>query len=159
MTRLRTFVSRTLLGVAAVALSFASAFSQTVPTLPAQNKTTDAAPAQNKAADMEPRALEGKATQEHWDPDQLLTATVHQAWVLSNKNEANFYEMIEQLADISAKNRGVTLPESAAAGRRMGEYIKRTASEDTDQLLYAVVDKAVVMIAKTSVHTAPSAKK
>ncbi len=158
MTFLRTFVSRTLLGAAAAALSFAPAFSQT-PAVPAQNKTTEPALAQSKAADMEPRAQEGKATQEHWDPDQLLTATVHQAWVLSNKNEANFYEMIEQLADISAKNRGVALPESAAAGRRMGEYIKRTASADTDQLLYAVVDKAVMMIAKPPVHKATSSKK
>jgi hypothetical protein len=66
--------------------------------------------------------------------------------------------MIEQLADISAKNRGVTLPESAAAGRRMGEYIKRSASTDTDQLLYAVVDKAVEMIAKPPAHATASAK-
>jgi hypothetical protein len=149
MTLLRTLASRTLLGAAAVALSFTPVFSQTAP----------ATPAQNKAADMEPRALEGKATQEHWDPAQLLTATVHQAWVLSNKSEANFYEMIEQLADISAKNRGITLPESAAAGRRMGEYIKRTASADTDQLLYAVVDKAVMMTSKTPVHAVASSKK
>ena len=159
MTVLRTFATRTLLGAAAVALSFAPVFAQTAPATPAQNKPADAAPAEQKAAEMEPRALEGKATQEHWDPAQLITATVHQAWALSSKNEANFYEMIEQLADISAKNRGVSLPESAAAGRRMGEYIKRTASADTDQLLYAVVDKAVVMIAKTPIHTTASAKK
>jgi len=37
--------------------------------------------------------------------------------------------MIEQLADISGKNRGVTLP----------------ASADTDQLFYAVLDKAVMI--------------
>jgi len=138
MTRLRTLAAHTLLGFAALVLSFAPALSQTAP----------AAPAQNKAAEMEPRAIEGKATQEHWDPAQLITATVHQAWVLSNRNEANFYEMIEQLADISAKNRGITLPESAAAGRRMGQYIKRTATADTDQLLFAVVDKAVLMTVK-----------
>lgn len=159
MTLLRTVVSRTLLGTAAVALSFAPAYSQTSSTASPQDKTTESAPVQNKPADMEPRTLEGKATQEHWDPNQLLTATVHQAWVLSNKNEANFYEMIEQLADISAQNRGVALPESAAAGRRMGEYIKRTASADTDQLLYSVVDKAVMMVAKTPAHPAASAKK
>jgi len=146
---LRTLASRLLLGSVAVALSFAPAISQTVP----------ASPAQNKAAEMNPRRLEGKATQEQWDPAQLITATVHQAWVLSDRNEANFYEMIEQLADISAKNRGVTLPESAAAGRRMGEYIKRTATSDTDQLLFAVVDKAVVMSAKVPVHAVSAWKK
>ncbi len=90
--------------------------------------------------------------------DQLLTSTVHQAWVLSGKNEANFYEMVEQCADISAQNRGITLPEDAAAGRRMGDYIKRTAKADTDQLLFAVVDKAVLMTAKTHVHPAGTTK-
>lgn len=149
MTALRPIVSRILIGSAALALSFSPVFCQTAPTAQPQSKT----------AEMEPRSLEGKATQEHWNPDQLLTATVHQAWVLSDKNEANFYEMIEQLADISARNRGVTLPENAAAGRRMGEYIKRTASADTDQLLYAVVDKAVAMIAKTPARSSTSAKK
>lgn len=145
----RTRVTRTLLGFAAVTLSFAPVFPQATPT----------APAQNKAAEMEPRSLEGKATQEHWDPAQLLTATVHQAWVLSNKSSANFYEMIEQLADISAKNRGITLPDTAAAGRRMGRYIKQSASADTDQLLFAVVDKAVMMTAKSPPHTDSSSKK
>ena len=157
MTRFRIFAARTILSTAAVALSLTPVFAQSGANPSAQNKT--AAPTQNKPADMEPRALEGKATQEHWDPSQLLTATVHQAWMLSNKNEANFYEMIEQLADISAKNRGVALPESAAAGRRMGEYIKRTASADTDQLLYAVVDKAVMMTAKAPAHTVAAEKK
>ena len=149
MTRFHPFASRMLLGATVVALSFGSAFSQAPPT----------APAQHMPAEMEPGGLEGKATQEHWDPAQLVTATVHQAWVLSSRNEANFFEMIEQLADISAKNRGVSLPENAAAGRRMGQYIKRTAGADTDQLLYAVVDKAVMMIAKPPTPTVRSPKK
>lgn len=90
----------------------------------------------------------------HYTHEQLLTATVHQAWLLSNKNEANFFDMVEELARISATNRGITLPETAIAGRRMGEYIKRTAKADTDQLLYAVVDKAVLMTANTPVRVA-----
>jgi len=147
MTRPRTLAARTLLASFALALSFVPALAQTAP-----------APAQTQAAEMEPRAMEGKATREHWDPAQLITATVHQAWVLSNRNEANFYEMIEQLADISAKNRGIKLPESAAAGRRMGQYIKRSASADTDQLLFAVVDKAVVMTAKVPTRAPAPAK-
>lgn len=149
MTFVRMFTSRALVGAAAVGMSFVPSLCQTAPAPAAQNKT----------AEMEPRSLEGKATQQHWDPAQLITATVHQAWVLSDKNEANFYEMIEQLADISAKNRGITLPESAAAGRRMGAYIKRTASADTDQLLFAVVDKAVMMTAKPPTHAVASPKK
>lgn len=83
-----------------------------------------------------------------------MTSTVHQAWELSGKNEANFYEMVEQIAEISAANRGITLPDDAAAGRRLGEYIKRTARADTDQLLYAVVDKAVRATSTQPVHAA-----
>jgi hypothetical protein len=93
-------------------------------------------------------------TKTNYTQEELLTSTVHQAWLLSGKNEANFFEMVEQLADLSAKNRGITLPDSEAAGRRMGDYIKRTAKADTDQLLYAVVDKAVLMTSKSSVHVA-----
>lgn len=80
---------------------------------------------------------------QNWTNDQLLTATVHEAWVMSGKNEATFFEMVTQLAHMSAEKRGLTLPETEAAGRRFGEMIKTTAKADTDQLLYAVVDKAV----------------
>jgi hypothetical protein len=90
----------------------------------------------------------------NWTTEQLLTATVHDAWLLSGKDEATFFEMVEQLAALSAKNRGITLPDSEAAGRKMGNYIKTTAKADTDQLLYAVVDKAVLMTSKTPVHAA-----
>lgn len=79
----------------------------------------------------------------NWSTDQLLTSTVHQAWLLSGKNEATFFEMVTQLAEISAKNRDLQLPETAAAGRRVGQMIKLAAKSDTNQLLFAVVDAAV----------------
>jgi hypothetical protein len=102
-----------------------------------------------------PASAAGKtATPSNWTHDQLITSTVHDAWILSGKNEATFFDMVQDLAELSAKNRGITLPDDAATGRRMGEYIKRTAKADTDQLLYAVVDKAVVMASKTPVHKA-----
>ena len=90
----------------------------------------------------------------NYTQDQLLTATVHQAWLLSGKNEDAFFGMVQQLAEISAKNREITLPESEEAGRRMGNYIKRMAKADTDQLLFAVVDKAVVLAAHVPAHPA-----
>lgn len=96
------------------------------------------------------------SAREHWNHDQLLTSTVHQAWLLSGKNEANFFEMVEQLAEISAINRGLTLPTDEAAGRRMGEYIKRASRLDTDQLLYAVVDRAVLVAAHARARPASS---
>jgi hypothetical protein len=119
----------------------------------AQN--TNQSPNQKPGENIQTKTSEGKLpTKTDYSTEELLTSTVHQAWLLSGKNETNFFEMVEQLANLSAKNRGITLPESEAAGRRMGEYIKQTAKADTDQLLYAVVDKAVVMTAKTPVHVA-----
>jgi hypothetical protein len=82
-----------------------------------------------------------------WTDDQILTATVHQAWQLAGKDETNFFEIVRQLAEISARNRNLTLPDDPAAGKRAGEYIKTQAKADHDQLLYAIVDKAVQMTA------------
>lgn len=104
---------------------------------------------------IEPRSVNNQAaTPGNYSKEQILTATVHQAWELSGKNEANFFEIVAQLAAISASNRGIQLPDSEAAGRRIGEYIKRSAKTDTDQLLFAVVDKAVLMTASKPVHVA-----
>ncbi len=104
-----------------------------------------AANAQNTA--IAPSSAQGQGAKPTWTTEQLITATVHDAWLLSGKDEATFFEMVAALADISAKNRGITLPDSKEAGEKMGEYIKTTAKADTDQLLYAVVDKAVMKTA------------
>jgi hypothetical protein len=90
----------------------------------------------------------------NWTTDQIITATVHQAWVLSGKNEANFFEIVKELAEISARNRNLTLPDSPAAGCRAGAYIKAQAKADHDQLLYAIVDKSVQMTGKPASHEA-----
>ena len=83
--------------------------------------------------------------------DQIVTASVHDAWLLSGKNEEAFFDIVEQLAQISAEKRGISLPDSAAAGKRMGEIIKQKARADRDQLLYVVVDQAVRSVgAKTA---------
>ncbi len=78
-----------------------------------------------------------------WTQEQLLTSTVHEAWVMSGRNEDQFFEMVKELAQISAEKRGLTLPETEAAGKQAGELIKSRARKDPDQLLYAVVDYAV----------------
>ena len=88
-----------------------------------------------------------------WTNDQLLTSTVHQAWLLSGRNEATFFEMVTQLAEISARNRNLSLPENADAGRQVGEMIKAAAKQDTDQLLFAVVDAAVRKVGKPLTST------
>ena len=75
--------------------------------------------------------------------DQIVTASVHDAWLLSGKNEQAFFDIVEQLAQLSAEKRGLSLPDDAAAGRRMGEIIKEKARADHDELLYVIVDQAV----------------
>lgn len=103
----------------------------------------------NKPANIAPAsAAKQTAGPQNWTSDQLLTATVHQAWLLSGKNEATFFEMVTQLAEVSAKNRNLELPETADAGRRVGQMIKVAARQDTDQLLFAVVDAAVRKVGK-----------
>ena len=78
-----------------------------------------------------------------WTQDQILTCTVSQCWQLANKSEDTFFDIVQQLAAISAQNRDLTLPESAEAGQKAGEIIKAKAKADHDQLLFAVVDDAV----------------
>ena len=92
-----------------------------------------------------------------WTEDQIVTATVHQAWQLAGRNEQNFFEIVRQLAEISAKNRNLTLPDDPAAGKRAGEYIRDHAKADHDQLLYAIVDKAVQMTATKNAGASTSA--
>lgn len=87
---------------------------------------------------------------QNWTAEQLITSSVHDAWVMSGKNEQTFFQMVSQLAQISAEKRGLTLPDSEAAGKRFGQLIKTMAKADHDQLLYVVVDKAVQQVGTKS---------
>ena len=79
----------------------------------------------------------------NWTTEQILTCTVSDCWQLSGKDEETFFDIIQQLAAISAHTRGLTLPDDAAAGQRAGEYIKAKAKADHGQLLYAIVDASI----------------
>jgi hypothetical protein len=79
----------------------------------------------------------------NWTNEQILTCTVSDCWQLAGKNEATFFDIVQQLAEISAQTRGLTLPDSAEAGKRAGAYIKAKAKADHGQLLYAIVDASV----------------
>jgi len=83
-----------------------------------------------------------------WTTDQILTCTVSQCWELGGKNEEGYFNIIQQLAVISARNRNLTLPEDEKAGEETGEYIKAEAHKDHDQLLFALVDAAVRKVGK-----------
>ncbi|CAN5717198.1 hypothetical protein BH10ACI4_BH10ACI4_31110 [soil metagenome] len=90
-----------------------------------------------------------------WTQEQLMSSTVHEAWVLSGRNEDQFFEMVRELSAVSAQKRGLTLPDSQEAGVKAGNWIKKEARRDPDQLLYAVVDKAV---SKTGVKNTTATK-
>ena len=83
------------------------------------------------------------AAPHNWTTEQILTCTVSDCWQLAGRNEATFFDIIQQLAEISAQTRGLTLPDDAAAGQRTGEYIKAKARSDHGQLLYAIVDASI----------------
>jgi len=83
------------------------------------------------------------AAQHNWTTEQILTCTVSDCWQLAGKNEATFFDIVQQLAEISAQTRGLTLPDNATAGQRAGEYIKAKAKADHGQLLYAIVDASI----------------
>jgi len=103
--------------------------------------------AQSTSGTQTTTATTSAATTANWTAEQLITSSVHDAWVMSGRNEQKFFEMVTQLAQISAQKRGLTLPDNEATGKRFGELVKSMAKTDHDQLLYVVVDKAVQQVA------------
>lgn len=85
-----------------------------------------------------------------YPPDQLITSSVHDAWVLSGRNDEKFFAMVSELAQISAQKRGLTLPNTEAAGKRFGDLVKSLAKGNHDQLLYVIVDQAVQKVGTKS---------
>jgi hypothetical protein len=89
----------------------------------------------------------------NWTTDQILTCTVSDCWQLSGKSEETFFDIVQQLAEISAHTRGLTLPDDAEAGKRAGEFIKAKARADHGQLLYAIVDASVRKVGTSAAAT------
>jgi hypothetical protein len=78
-----------------------------------------------------------------WTIDQAVTCSVHDAWVLGGKTESGFFDIVKAEAELAAQKRDLVLPDRETTGREFGEYIKTQARADHDQLLYAIVDRAV----------------
>jgi len=105
--------------------------------------------AQQPAPSTSPVDIRPDANETHpWTIEKILPLTVSEAWQMSGKNEDTFFDMVQDLAAFSAQKRNLVLPASEAAGREAGEYIKQQAKLDHNQLLYAVVDKAVRKVGK-----------
>ena len=126
-------------GVLAVAIIGAAVVGGTSLVQPQAHAQTQAQTT-DKAVDNDPYAAKINAL----PMEQLVTATCRQAWHLGGENQDAFFDIVERLTDLSAHNRGITLPDDSAAGARAGQWIRTQALKDPDQLLYAVVDHAVV---------------
>ena len=135
--------------------------SPTAPATPDAALTAPSSPIPPEVAQTQPPTPPGETisppgstSPRNWTTDQILTATVHQAWVLAGKDEGNFFEIVRELAEISAQNRNLTLPDNPEAGKKAGAFIRAQAKEDHDQLLYDIVDKAVRMTGTKSASEA-----
>ncbi len=109
------------------------------PQSPAASPAASPSPAPSPVT-ITPPATEAPHT---WTTEQILTCTVSQCWEIGGRTEEGYFNIIQQLAVISARNRNLTLPETEKAGEETGEYIKAEAHKDHSQLLFAVVDAAV----------------
>jgi hypothetical protein len=116
--------------------------------------TTLAAGAQQSKSPVTVTPSADSAAPHNWTTEQILTCTVSDCWQLAGKNETTFFDIIQQLAQISAQTRGLTLPDTEAAGQKTGEYIKAKAHTDHGQLLYAIVDAAIRKVGTPPAATA-----
>lgn len=112
---------------------------------PLRPQSPTASPTPTPSPVTTPPATEAPHT---WTTEQILTCTVSQCWEIGGRTEEGYFNIIQQLAVISARNRNLTLPEEEKAGQDTGEYIKAEAHKDHDQLLFALVDAAVRKVGK-----------
>src|SRR5260370_8146976 len=68
----------------------------------------------------------------NWTTEQILTCTVSDCWQLAGRNETTFFDIIHQLAEISAQTRGLALPAAAPPRQPTGDFIY--AHDPTDAL-------------------------
>ncbi len=90
-----------------------------------------------------PQSATETPTAHSWTTEQAVTSSVREAWALGGKTEEGFFQIVKVLAELSAQKRGLTLPDTKEAGIKAGNWIKREAKKDPDQLLYVIVDRAV----------------
>jgi hypothetical protein len=83
------------------------------------------------------------AAKHSWTMEQAVTSSVREAWALGGKTDEGFFEIVQALAELSAQKRGVMPPDTEAAGAKAGNWIRKEAKRDPDQLLYVIVDHAV----------------
>jgi hypothetical protein len=88
-------------------------------------------------------AQQPAAATHSWTTEQIVTSSVRETWILGGRTEEGFFDIVQALTEISAQKRGITLPNTKEAGTKAGNWIKKQAKKDPDQLLYVIVDRAV----------------
>lgn len=78
-----------------------------------------------------------------WTTEQAVTSSVREAWKLGGRTSEGFFEIVKVLTEISAEKRGLAIPDNEQSGIVAGNWIKKQAKKDPDQLLYVIVDQAV----------------
>jgi hypothetical protein len=96
------------------------------------------------------QAPDQPAAKHSWTMEQAVTSSVREAWVLGGKTDEGFFDIVQSLAELSAQKRGVAPPDTEAAGAKAGNWIRKEAKKDPDQLLYVVVDHAVQYSARNA---------
>jgi len=100
-----------------------------------------AAPQQATVA---PAGLAPTAAPVHeWTTEQAVTSSVREAWKLGGRTSEGFFEIVRVLTEISIEKRGLAIPDNEQSGIVAGNWIKKQAKKDPDQLLYVIVDQAV----------------
>ena len=103
-------------------------------------------------------AQEPAAPSHSWTTEQIITSSVREAWALGGKTEEGFFDIVQALTEIAAQKRGITLPNTKEAGTKAGNWIKKEAKKDPDQLLYVIVDRAVRYTAAHPARQRPPSK-
>lgn len=104
------------------------------------------------SADQAPasQAANQPAATHSWTMEQAVTSSVREAWILGGKTDEGFFQIVQALAELSAQKHGVMPPDTDAAGARAGNWIRKEAKKDPDQLLYVIVDHAVQYSARNA---------
>ncbi|MEN6641752.1 MAG: hypothetical protein ABFE08_04805 [Armatimonadia bacterium] len=84
------------------------------------------------------------ATQPKWGLDVAVLNTAAQAWALCGQNQDEFSMMVQKMVGMVSANRGLQLPNDRVMGQKIGGMVAREVLADPDNLLYAIVDHAIL---------------
>ena len=89
-----------------------------------------------------------------WTTEQIVTSSVREAWALGGKTEEGFFDIVQALTELVRPEARNDFAGYDRSGYKAGNWIKKEAKKDPDQLLYVIVDRAVQ---HTGTHQSPSA--